>query len=205
VDAQPLVEAIGRSCAERAAGEPFVFVPVDGTSLTIVDHAQAKGFGHIGTYWQVSRGLKVLTAVALTPSGTPVGVAHLEWWNRQRYEKKAGNRHPTERESKKWTDSIHTIERRFKETSPDVRLWFQLDREGDSVAALLPLAQGGSWFTIRSQHSRRLRRGGPTQAHLWKRLHCRRKMGEYSVNVPAREGRQARRARLSVRCGTFTL
>jgi hypothetical protein len=74
IDEKPLVEAMGRCCAERAAAEPFVIVPVDGTSLTIVDHAQAKGFGHIGTYWQIGRGLKVMTALAVAPSGV-VGAA----------------------------------------------------------------------------------------------------------------------------------
>lgn len=204
VDAGPLVDAMGRSCAARSATQPFAFVPVDGTSLTIVDHAQVKGFGRIGTYWQLARGLKVLTALAIDPSGAPLGVAHLEWWNRPRYTTKARNRRPVNRESQKWTDTILTIERRFQETSPETRLWFQLDREGDSVAALVPLAQGGHWFTIRSQHSRRLRHERQGHRHLWETLHCRRKMGEYAIDVPARPG-QGRRARLSVRCGTFTL
>src|SRR5690606_34654388 len=36
------------SAAERAAQEEYCIVPVDGTSLTFIDHQRIKGFGPIG-------------------------------------------------------------------------------------------------------------------------------------------------------------
>lgn len=205
VAAEPLVEAMGRSCAARAGKEDFVYVPVDGTSVTVVDRSKTKGFGHVGTYQQKNRGLKVVTAIAVTSAGVPQGVAHLEWWNRPRYAKFASYRPPAERESRKWTDTIQAVLRRFDEESPSVRLWFQLDREGDSKAALLPLARSGHWFTVRSQYNRLLKTGEPDRQYLRQKLHCRRSMGEYELAIPRRRNQAARRARLSVRCGTYTL
>ncbi len=200
VGAEALVDAVGRSCAERSDEESFVYVPIDGSSLTIVDHANSKGFGHVGTYTQGLRGLKVVTAIAVGPAGVPQGVAHLEWWNRPRYKKFASYRPPAERESRKWTNTIEAVLRRFGEEAPSVRLWFQLDREGDSKAALLPLDRSGHWFTVRSQYNRRLQAG-----YLREKLRCRRSMGEYFLELPRRAQQAPRRARLSVRCGSYTV
>jgi hypothetical protein len=205
VDAAPIVDAIARSCAARSTDEKFVFVPVDGSSLTIVDHAQAKGFGHVGSYTIGMRGLKVLTAIAVTPSGTPIGVAHLEWWNRPRYQRFASYRPPAQRESQKWRHTIEVVTRRFKEEAPDVRLWFQLDREGDSKACLIPLAESGHWFTVRSRYSRLLAGQSEKRQYLHDKIRRRPVVGEYFVDVPRRGRHPARRARLVVRSGSFTV
>src|SRR5260221_12236167 len=85
VGAEALVDTVGGSCAQRSYGESFVYVPIDGSSLTIVDHANSKGFGHVGTYTQGLRGLNVETASAVGPAGTPHGAAHLEWRHLRRY------------------------------------------------------------------------------------------------------------------------
>jgi hypothetical protein len=205
IEAAPIVEGMTRSCAARCDGEEFVFVPVDGTSLTIVDHANAKGFGHVGTYTQGLRGAKVITALAVSSAGVPIGVAHLEWWNRPRYEKFASYRPEAERESQKWRDTIEIVSRRFKEEAPDLRLWFQLDREGDSKAALLPLAASGHWFTVRSRYNRRLANQGRTRSYLHDKLRRRRVAGYYEIDVPRSGNQAARRARLLVRSGPFTV
>ncbi len=205
VRADALVDAVGRSCAERSEKEPFVYVPIDGSSLTIVDHGNDKGFGHVGTYTQGLRGLKVVTAIAVSPAGVPQGVAHLEWWNRPRYKKFASYRPPAERESRKWTNTIEAVQRRFDEEAPSVRLWFQLDREGDSKASLIPLDRSGHWFTVRSQYNRRLQARGAERQYLRQKLQCRRSMGEYELDLPRRAKQRPRRARLSVRCGSYTL
>lgn len=205
IDAAPLVDAMGRSCATRCTDEKFVFVPIDGSSLTIVDHAQAKGFGHVGNYMLGLRGLKVVTAIAVAPSGTPIGVAHLEWWNRPRYEENSGNRPPKQRESQKWCDTIDAVTCRFREEAADVRLWFQLDREGDSKTCLIPLAESGHWFTVRSQYNRLLMREGEKRRYLHNKLRRRPITGEYFVDIPRSGNQPGRRARLVVRTGSFTV
>jgi len=203
--AGPIVDAVGRSCVARCMGEPFVYVPIDGTSLTIVDHENSKGFGHVGTYQHGLRGLKVVTALAVSPSGTTIGVAHLEWWNRPRYGKLSSYRPPAQRESQKWRDTIDAVIGRFKEAAPNLRLWFQLDREGDMKTTLIPLVNSGHWFTVRSQYNRRLKDQGCDRSYLRDKMAGRRVIGEYSIHVPRRGKRMARRARLNVRCGSFTI
>jgi len=203
--AEPIVDVVGRSCVARCIDEPFVYVPIDGTSLTIVDHENSKGFGHVGTYQHGLRGLKVLTAIAVSPVGTPIGVAHLEWWNRPRYSKLSSYRPPAQRESQKWHDTIEAVIRRFKEEAPGLRLWFQLDREGDTKTALIPLVNSGHWFTVRSQYNRRLKDQGHDREYLRDKMRCRRVMGEYWVDIPRRGKKAARRARLSMRCGSLTV
>lgn len=206
IAATPIVDAMGRSCASRCVGEPFVYVPLDGTSLTIVDHACNKGFGHVGSYRHGLRGLKVLTALAVSSTGTPIGVAHLEWWNRPRYKKFASYRPPAQRESQKWHDAIVAILARFKKEAPKERLWFQLDREGDSKTSLIPLVESGHWFTVRSQYNRRLevQRTGKRR-YLRAEMKRRPVLGEHTVDIPRRGSQAARRARLSVRTGSVTV
>jgi hypothetical protein len=199
VKAATLVDAAGRSCARRSAEQAFVYVPIDGSSLTIVDHACSKGFGHVGTYTQGLRGLKVITALAVNPAGTPIGIAHLEWWNRQRYGKFASYRPPAKRESQKWRDTIDAILLRFKQEAPELRLWFQLDREGDSKTTLIPLAHSGHAFTVRSRYDRRLEDRGGKRAYLHQRLHSAPVLGEFAIDLPRRGAQPARTAQLRMR------
>lgn len=200
-----MVEAVSRGCAARCAGEAFVYMPIDGTSLTIVDHENSKGFGHVGTYQQGLRGLKVVTALAVSRTGTPIGVAHLEWWNRPRYAKFASYRPPAQRESQKWRSTIDSIIARFAEEAPDVRLWFQLDREGDMKTTLIPLVQSGHWFTVRSRYNRRLKDREGVRSYLRDKLRILPVIGEYAIQIPRRGKKPTRRARLAVRCGSFTV
>jgi hypothetical protein len=206
-EAKPIVDAIGRGAARRSIGEQFVYVPIDGTSLTIVDHARSKGFGHVGTYGQGLRGLKVVTAIAVSSTGTPLGVAHLEWWNRPRYKKFASYRPPAERESQKWHDTITAVLERFKDEAPNERLWFQLDREGDSKTALIPLVESGHWFTVRSQYNRRLEvsGGGSKRRYLRTEMERRPVLDQHVIDIPRRGTQPARQARLNVRVGSFTV
>src|SRR5262245_48881293 len=66
-------EAIFAACAQRSAGEEYVFCPIDGTSLTLTDDERMKGFGPIGSRSQGRRGLKVMNGVLLSRQGILLG------------------------------------------------------------------------------------------------------------------------------------
>ena len=83
VSAASIAEAHQRRTAERCVGQPFVFVPVDGSSLQFPDGKEQKGLGFIGSYKAGARGLKVLTAIAVSPDGVPLGVLGQAWWLRK--------------------------------------------------------------------------------------------------------------------------
>ena len=75
-----LVDATGCACARRSAAYPQVIVPVDGTSATLADPIGM--LGSVGTYKAGARGLKVISAIALSPEGEPLGVCHQQQWMR---------------------------------------------------------------------------------------------------------------------------
>jgi hypothetical protein len=201
--AAPIVDALGRSCATRMSQEELVYMAVDGSSLTIVDREKAKGFGHVGTYWKNQRGLKVISALAIDANGAPAGIGHLEWWNRRPQSGRSTQRPLENRESKRWTDTLATVMDRFAQEAPQTRLCFLLDREGDSRLMLIPLLESKHAFVIRSNYSRRLL--DQPGALLHDKIRYRRCSGQYKIELPRREKRPARQARLSVRYGTFTV
>jgi len=77
---ESLIDAAGSACARRSAVYPYVLVPVDGSSATLADPIGQ--LGSIGTHASGARGIKVLSAIALSPEGEPLGVCHQEQWIR---------------------------------------------------------------------------------------------------------------------------
>jgi hypothetical protein len=75
-----LVDATGCACARRSAAYPLVIVPVDGSSATLADPIGM--LGAVGTYKAGARGIKVISAIALSPEGEPLGVCHQQQWMR---------------------------------------------------------------------------------------------------------------------------
>jgi hypothetical protein len=209
VQTEALVEGVGRACAARSAEYEFVYIPVDGSSLSLVDVEHAKDFGPLGTKRYHGRGVKVLGAIAVSPDGVSLGVSALEWWSRPlpAGSKKSNASRPTkEKETQRWLDAVtHTCER-FAEFAPETLCWFQLDREADSWPVLHHLAATPHWFTVRASCDRRLALSTPGKPkYLRKKLARAPVMGEMRVNVKPGHGRQAREARLVVRATTVRL
>jgi hypothetical protein len=199
--AEAMFRASQQACVERSAGHPYVFVPVDGTSLTLTDRTGGKDFGGIGAYSAAARGLKVIDAIAVSPAGTPLGLAAMRWWVRgpQRL-KPPGNRRPADRETQHWVDAVHDVAQAF---GPSTRAWFQLDREGDAWRLLRELSKTGQLFTVRTNGTRRLR--GPSAGYLRPWLRLRKPVGHVLVEVPETAHRSRRIACMAVRIRTVTL
>lgn len=62
-------------------GLPWVWVPLDQTSLRLTDYAKRKDFGPVAK-GQTVRGLQVMSALAVAPNGTPIGLCAQSWWAR---------------------------------------------------------------------------------------------------------------------------
>ena len=205
VEVGALVDGLGRACAVRASEHAFVYVPVDGSSVTLVDAQQTKDFGAIGPACKGARGVKVLGAIAVSPAGVPLGVAALEWWCRSPRcgkEKKRSNasRATKDKETQHWLEAItHTTER-FALVAPETKCWFQLDREADSWSVLHHLNDSGHWFTVRSSRNRRLASSTPGHPKLLRAKLARTPvLGTLEVVVTPGPNRQGRVAQLSVR------
>jgi len=205
-------DAIGRaltaSTAQRCAQQPWVYVPVDSTSIKLWDGKGTKDFGAIGTYHSGATGLKLYSALALDPSGTPLGVAGLVWWCRPRINprlRRPSYRRPVaEKETKYLLQCIEQVRQQMEQHAPGVRCWFQLDRGCDAQSVLRQLHDSGHWFTVRAHSDRRIAASG---ARRWfkKTLRQQPLLGIRAIELPAREGRPARRAKLAVRSAQLTL
>ncbi len=206
-----VVQGVGRACAVRSAEHAFVYVPVDGSSLSLVDVGRAKDFGPLGTRQSGGRGVKVLGAIAVSPEGVSLGVTALEWWSRPlctKSKRPNASRPTEEKETQRWLDAVtHTCER-FAEFAPETRCWFQLDREADSWPVLHHLAATSHLFTVRASRDRRLELSKPGKGkpkYLRKKLARAPVMGELKVDIEPGHGRQARTAWLVLRATTVRL
>jgi hypothetical protein len=209
VQVDALVAGVGRACAARCAEYPFVYIPVDGSSLSLVDVEHTKDFGPLGTARQAGRGVKVLGAIAVSPDGVSLGVSALEWWSRPlrtTAKKPSASRPTNEKETQRWLDAVtHTCEH-FAACAPETRCWFQLDREADSWPVLHHLAATPYWYTVRASRDRRLAISTPGKPkYLRKKLARAPVMGELLLDIEPGHGRQAREARLVLRATTVRL
>jgi hypothetical protein len=74
-------DAVFDSSAQMCADEAFVFVAVDATSLTLTDRKKRRELGRVGPAFP-TRGLHVMTALAVDPQGATVGLIEQCWWAR---------------------------------------------------------------------------------------------------------------------------
>jgi hypothetical protein len=207
VDGDAVVAAMSEASARRCDAHPFVFIGVDGSSLTVTDDAGTKDLGAVGPYGAGGRGLKVITAYAVSPRGVPLGCCAMRWWARRRRLRKArpSYERPTrEKETQHWLDAIDDSMARLAAQAPGTRAWFQLDREGDSWNKLEHLERGGGLFTVRSNRDRRVRtaRGRSTLREVLGRQQI---LGSYALEVPGNHGRRERLASMTIRAAVVTL
>lgn len=133
VTAEAIQSAVTISTARTCGSEPFCFVVVDGTSLTLTDWRRAKGFGAVGSTSNGARGLKVMNAYAVAADGTPIGILGQKWWRREAGAKRSdcADRTVDEKETRHWRDAIQGSELCL--SAAGTRAWFQLDSRRRSV------------------------------------------------------------------------
>lgn len=205
VSPSALVDALAMATV-RAAGAPtFVYVAVDGTSLTLTDRTKKKDFGSIGARGIPTRGLKVIDALAIDQSGAPIGLLDLAFWSRspRSLASRFVRRKRRRTETKHWVDVIERVQHRLAGTA--VEPWFVIDREGDSGDILRAVAKEGASFTIRAAQDRRLWEGSSRHGSLRAHMKHRPVIGRRIVHVPAKAGRRARVAQLDVRVARVVL
>lgn len=197
-------EAISQACAERCRQEERCLVLIDGTSLRIADWARKKDFGVIGSYRNNARGLKVISAMATTLDGAPLGLLHQLYWTRSQTRPpriRTMFRKHESKETRYWSDVIRQVAANLKGTG--CRPWFVIDREGDCADTLLELAKVEGDFTVRSRHDRRL--ADPEKRYLVSTLREHKLLTHYSLEVAEAHGRRARTAKMHVRAAQVKL
>jgi hypothetical protein len=204
--------------ARQCIGLGIVFVPTDGSKLTITDKTKTKGTGPIGTRTAKARGDKVHSAIAVSDEGTPMGLCGQQWWIRPEH-RRAKHRDSCkveEKESRFWLEVREQARAVFGQHAPDVVLWFQHDREADAWPVVYEMVQRleqgehTEYTTVRSSWDRRLvaeadePEDAPTR-YLRQTLAQSPIRGQYTIMVPAGPKRIARRALMAVRACRVTL
>jgi len=187
-----------RATARLAGGEPYIFVPVDGSSLTVTDRSKVREVGTVGVYSMRARGLIVISALAVTREGTPLGLSGQKWWSRD----------PAAKSPK--SELLHSIEvidsvlDVMREHAPKTKIWLQMDRLYDAQLILEHLDAKDVWFTIRTSKSRRLYRPNTNQRNYSSdALAKQRILGLHSIEV--KDNGKLRTARLEVRAMPTTI
>jgi hypothetical protein len=205
-------EQVGASmleaCAERCAGEEFVFCAVDGSSVTVTDLNDVKDLGSIGTRKQGARGVKVISALAISAKGVPLGLTSQVWWKRTAppaRRKHRNLRRTEDKEIQRWLDTMEQSRQVMRQNAPRTKLWFQLDREGDAWPILQQADQDGHWFTIRGNHDRRVILEDGRQTYLRDVLAQQPVLTHYELQVSGAPKRTARIAKMAVQACSMTL
>jgi len=185
----------------RAAHQPLMLAVSDTTSLNYSDRPHTTGLGPIGNNADKPTGLFLHTLLAFTPDGQPLGVLDAQNWAREPAQfgsTRQRNRKPVaEKESAKWLRSYEALAGHAT-TTAQTRWVMIADREADIYELFeRPAAQpSGPALLIRSQHNR----GVDGLKHkLFAQLARAPQAGSLRVQVPAKPGRRARTALLTVR------
>ena len=195
-----LSAAACRAAAVRARGMPYVFVPVDATSLGLRDYEGAieRGVGTVGCYERGGTGLLVMNAIAVSPLGVPLGLLDQQWWIRkQSKEPRRQKRKFEEKESRQWLATIAASCEHWAEANGGTRLWFQLDRGGDMRETLLWADMTQHWVTVRACYDRKTT--DPDLPTMRKAVEESPVRGRIAVEVAATKQRRARTAPVEVR------
>lgn len=207
VDAAAIIEAMGLASACRCAKELYVFVAIDGSSLTLTDHNRSKDFGAVGTHGRGTRGLKVVCGLAVDAHGVPIGLTSMQWWARDQKQKEdSAKRKLHEKELGYWANTITETSERLAMAAPGCCAWYQLDREADAWQLLLHLSANGHWFTARGKANRRIvSETGASRYVLDELSRPSARRGSFSLWLSAQPGRTERVARMSAYVAPVTL
>jgi hypothetical protein len=205
VDASSIAQASHIACAARCEKEPFVFVPVDGSSLSLTDPEMIKeGLGPVGNRSKKGRGLEVMNAIAVRPDGTPLGICGQAFWAREEKKRKAPKKKRTmkEKETRFWFEAMRQTMIAFLLARSKCLPWFQMDRGGDFHELLSWAGENELYVTVRAAHDRRVL--DADGHYLWETVECQKPLGQYSLTIHGSRRRKARNATMEIRMSPVT-
>jgi hypothetical protein len=210
VDAAALLASFASATLDRASGEPWIFAVIDGSSVQLTDLTGKKGLGSIGNLQRGARGMKVISALGVDPRGATIGLLGQVWWARtnarrdSKDKRKRNAKRPlSEKETRHWIAAIDQAKDAADER--DIRLWFQIDREGDNQDILLALNGTGHDFTVRAAWDRLIEATGEDEQRVRQRLAQGSSVGTYEVDIVGASYRAPRTANMVVRTAAVIL
>ena len=206
VSPEAVTRAMARGAARQCAEFDEVLVALDGSSLSLSDATGLKGFGDVGAKAGGGVGLKVITGLAMTESGQPIGILAQEWWARLgKAPRKSQPRPLSERESQRWHNAIAQAREAAVEHARKTRLHFIVDREGDASLLMQHLVRERHAFTIRANGTRNVLNTKEKRVNVRGFLKKKAPCVSYKLQLPERTHRAARVATLNVRYASVKL
>lgn len=218
VDPKEVGRATFRATARRVPeGTEHLVVPVDGSTMAVPWATGTDAFGPLGSSSQGTRGMQVMSAIALLPDGTPLGLAGQIWWVRSETKDKTGkepkpNRPLREKETQHWLHCIDEVRKAHSDVGSSTRLWFQLDAGADFGEMLHWAAHEATsghepcWVTIRAAQDRRLsKEENGWIRYLWERCGEQPILATKTVHVGANANRTERDAEIAVSATPVTV
>jgi hypothetical protein len=214
IEREALAASAFVAAARRSAKYRHVVVPIDGSSLNLRDPAGRRGLGPVGTRSLGAQGVLVMSALAISPEGTPLGLLDQHYWTRsqkspKRATRRRGSKHdkrPREqRESFLWVQSMRRVIDQLSAVAASTTPWFQLDRGADCMAVLMEAADAGLQVTVRAVHDRCLRWPNGRDGRLLPSMLTQPVLGTYPVDVPKRSSQIERRATMAIRVARMPL
>jgi hypothetical protein len=203
VDPDALERGVGETLARRCATEERILVPVDGSSLSFVDRTGERGLGAVGTYTAGAVGLKVISALALTADGVPLGLLRQVFWRRpvrRPTNRRPANKRPIDKkETRHWLDAVTTSAERIAAVPGAPRITFLVDREGDSASMLCTLIATKQDFIVRGNWDRTVRAEDGRSWKVRALIGHQKPLGSYDVELAGGPGRAARVANVTLR------
>jgi hypothetical protein len=215
IDRAEVISSATRAAFTRARDASFVYVPVDGSTLSLPSVPDDSEMGPVGNKWASNRGVHVMNAIVVAPDGTTLGSAAQVYWTREPRRaprrtrtasylkselggrvRKPPERPIAEKESSHWGTAMEQAISAAKEVGYLGRLWFQLDAGADFSHLLASATLMNEWVTVRTKNPRRLL---DQSGLLAEQVLAAAPVGAVSVDVPGTNNRTARRATLEVR------
>ena len=178
-----------RAAAEKATlrtcrSARRVIVPLDGTSLGLTEGVRSRGLGGVGSWRRGGRGVQVMTALAVTEGGAPLGMCGQRMWVRKT-RSPHGDRGAVGLygENRIWLELLGDTRAAFAEQAPECEPWFQLDRGADCREVLMASARSDMLVTVRAAHDRATSNDA---GFLWATLDRAPVIARRQIRVPAR-------------------
>lgn len=209
----PRAAAVAGFRRAKKNNSPYVFVPIDGSSLSLPSVPDDSEMGPIGNRWSKSLGVHVMNSIIVDIEGVTLGVAGQVYWTRERQEqlsrtkaylkkektkrvRKNTQRPLEEKESAHWLTVMDQSIQAAKEGQFGGTLWFQLDAGADFSHMLATASLLESWVTVRSKNPRSL---FEEQGTLLEKVLAEAPLGTFKIDVPQTPIRVGRTATIELR------
>lgn len=193
---------------KRIQNERVVLIPQDTTFLNFATDDKSK---RMGTLRSKNTNQQLLhTSIAISPSRINLGIVDGNMWQRDEKStgRSRGSKNMAEKESLRWINHYQKA-CDIQAQAPDTTIVSIADREGDihewfQYAESTP-EQSRAAYIIRAKANRTLLLDDDEKMPLWDYMQSCKSLGNYSINVPKRNGEPGRDAKVNVCASEVTL